>query len=357
MADVQVNGTRPWDIRVHNEHFYEEVLYKKALGFGESYMAGWWDCERLDICIYRLVKANFSSTFKFRPLLWLSILAHWLFNFQTKSRSQAVAKQHYDVGNDLFERMLDKNMVYSCGYWKSADNLDHAQLDKLALVCKKLNLSAGMRLLDIGCGWGSLAKYAAENYGVKVVGITISRAQAQLARERCKGLPIEICLQDYRELKGQFDRIVSIGMFEHVGYKNYRRFMQVVKRCLIPSGFFLLHTMGSNYSVVSPNEWLDKYIFPNGMLPSIKQLGAAWENIFVMEDWHNFGMYYEPTLMSWYHNFNQHWAELQPRYSEQFRRMWNFYLLGCAGFARAREFQVWQIVLSNGTDEEYQSVR
>jgi len=357
IADVKINGSRPWDIQVHDQRFYEVLFYKKTLGFGESYIAGWWDCIELDHCITRLIKANIETQIKDRPLLLLKILLQRLFNFQTKQRALAVAKRHYNIGNDLFQRMLDKNMVYSCGYWKTADNLDQAQIDKLDLICKKLGLTPGMKLLDIGCGWGSMAKYAAENYGVKVVGITISTEQARLATERCKGLPIEIRLQDYRDLTGQFDRIVSIGMFEHVGHKNYAEYMQIVKRCLAPAGLFLLHTIGSNQSVVTSNEWLNKYIFPNGMLPSIKQIGASLENVFIMEDWHNFGTYYDPTLMSWYRNFNQHWEDLKAKYSEEFRRMWNFYLLSCAGSARARDIQLWQIVLSNNRNEVYHAPR
>ncbi len=359
LADIHINGKRPWDIQVHDERFFDAVFNKKMLGLGESYTAGWWDCDELDNFITRLVRADLESKLKDRPKLQLAILAHRIFNFQTKLGSLKVAEQHYDIGNDLFQCMLDDNLMYSCGYWKTADNLQQAQIDKLNLVCKKLNLVPGMRLLDIGCGWGGLAKFAAENYGVEVVGITISKQQAELATQRCQGLPVEIRLQDYRELTGQFDRIASIGMFEHIGYKNYRHYMQIVKRCLASDGLFLLHTLGGNKSVVKgQNEWLTKYIFPNSMLPSIKQLGAAWEGLFIMEDWQNFGAYYHPTLISWYQRFNQHWEQLKAKYGEQFRRLWNFYLLSCAGGLRGRDCQVWQIVLShNGVDGVYQSVR
>lgn len=353
LADVQINGNRPWDIQLYDPRFYDYVMHKKVVGFGESYMAGWWDCERLDTCVERILKANLESAFKMRPALWLQALTHFIFNFQTQRRANIVAKKHYDFGNDLFSKMLDENMVYSCGYWKRADNLNQAQLDKLDLVCRKLNLSPGMRVLDIGCGWGSFAKYAAEKYDVEVVGITISKEQVKLAQENCAGLPVEIKLQDYREIQGVFNRIVSIGMFEHVGHKNYRLFMNITKKSLTSDGLFLLHTMGSNYSVVSNNPWLEKYIFPNGMLPSIKQLGASFEKIFIMEDWHNLGKDYYPTLISWYQNFNSHWDEIKENYSNEFRRMWNFYLLSCAGSALARRFQVWQIVLSNGHGDIY----
>lgn len=358
LANVTINGSQPWDIQVHDERFYEAVLQKKTLGFGESYTEGWWDCNELDICIFHLVRTNLESQIKDRMTLKLRILLNRLFNFQNKRGALKVAKHHYDLGNDLFQTMLDENMVYSCGYWKSAETLEQAQIDKLDLVCRKLDLKPGMRLLDIGCGWGSLAKYAAENYGVEVIGATISEQQALLAKERCKGLPIEIRLRDYRDLQGKFDRIASLGMFEHVGFKNYRQYMSVVKRCLAPNGLFLLHTLGNNISVSMPNEWLGKYIFPNGMIPSIKQLGQSTENLLIMEDWQNFGAYYYPTLMSWYKNFNQNWEHLKSKYSETFRRLWNFYLLSCAGTLKGRDCQVWQIVFSHkGIDGVYHSHR
>lgn len=357
LAGIEINGSKPWDIHVHDNRFYDAVLYKKSLGLGESYMAGWWDCLSLDESMARLIMANIESKVKDRFSLYLNILTKRLLNFQTKRGALIVAKKHYNIGNELFSRMLDKYMMYSCGYWKTATNLDQAQTDKLDLICKKLDLQPGMKLLDIGCGWGGMAQYAAEHYGVSVVGITISEEQARLAKQRCAGLPVDIRLQDYRELAGKFDRVVSIGMFEHVGHKNYRHYMQIVKQCMATDGLFLLHTLGSNYSVVHANEWLNKYIFPNGMLPSIKQLGSSLERTFIMEDWHNFGSYYYPTLMSWHHNFNQYWDELKSHYNEEFRRMWNFYLLSCAGSARARDIQLWQIVLSNGNDGVYNSIR
>jgi cyclopropane-fatty-acyl-phospholipid synthase len=250
--------------------------------------------------------------------------------------------------------MLDKRMVYTCGYWKDAKTLDEAQEAKLDLTCKKLNLKPGMKVLDIGCGWGSFAKYAAEKYKVKVVGITVSKEQAVLAKALCKGLPIEIRLQDYRDLNEKFDRIVSLGMFEHVGYKNYKTYMKVVHRCLKDDGLFLLHTIGGNKSVKSTDPWIDKYIFPNSMLPSIKQMGDAIEDYFVMEDWHNFSADYDKTLMAWYNNFENSWNKLKDDYDERFHRMWRYYLLACAGTFRARKSQLWQIVLSkDGIKEGY----
>lgn len=345
-AGIQINGTNPWDIQVHDERFYDRVLRYNSLGLGESYTEGWWDCECIDKFITNVLNAyaqvSQNKNVRFLPRYLLNVL----FNLQSKAKSKIVAEQHYDLGNDLYKAMLDKEMIYSCGYWAKAATLDQAQLDKLELTCQKLQLRPGMRLLDIGCGWGGMAKYAAIHYGVEVVGITISKEQKVLAEENCKGLPVEIRLQDYRDLHEKFDRIVSIGMFEHVGYKNYREYMEVVNRNLKGDGIFLLHTIGNNVSVSSGDYWMSKYIFPGGMLPSIAQIGKAIEKLFVMEDMHNFGADYDRTLLAWHQNFNNHWQQLKGSYDEKFKRMWNFYLLSCAGGFRARKTQLWQFVLS-----------
>jgi cyclopropane-fatty-acyl-phospholipid synthase len=237
-------------------------------------------------------------------------------------------------------------MVYSCAYWKNAGNLDDAQEAKLDLICRKLALQPGNRILDIGCGWGSFAKYAAERFGVEVVGITVSREQAGLAAELCRGLPVEIRLRDYRDVEGRFDHIVSVGMFEHVGYRNYRTYMETVHNCLKDDGLFLLQTIGNSHSEVVGDPWIDKYIFPNSIIPSIKQISAAIEGLFIIEDLHNFGAYYDTTLCSWLHNFERNWNKLKSRYDENFYRMWRYYLQLFMGAFRSRCLQVWQIVLS-----------
>jgi cyclopropane-fatty-acyl-phospholipid synthase len=276
----------------------------------------------------------------------ISYLKACVLNCQCRRRAFQVGEQHYDTGNDLFRLMLDDRMVYSCAYWQDAKNLNEAQEAKLDLICRKLRLAPGMRLLDIGCGWGSLLRFAARRYGVEAVGVTVSREQAELARQRCAGLPIEVRLQDYREISDTFDAIVSVGMFEHVGYKNYRTFMKVVRHCLSDEGLFLLHTIAANQTSRTCDPWFDKYIFPNGMLPSIRQVGSAIEGLLIMEDWHNFGISYDRTLMAWHDNFQRHWPILKEKYSERFRRMWCFYLLSLAGAFRARHTQVWQVVMS-----------
>jgi cyclopropane-fatty-acyl-phospholipid synthase len=358
LADVEINGSNRWDIRVYNENFYRRVLGAGSLGLGESYVAGWWDSAALDEFFCRIFRCRVAERVRNNFPLALSALLAKVFNMQTRVRAYSNGQAHYDIGNALYRRMLDRRMTYTCGYWETAQTLDEAQEAKLDLACRKLGLKAGMRVLDIGCGWGSWAKYAAENYGVEVVGITVSKAQAELGRELCVGLPVEIRLQDYREVNENFDAIVSLGMFEHVGYKNYRRYMEIAHRCLRSDGLFLLHTIGGNRSVTSIDPWTDKYIFPNSMIPSIKQIGAAIENLFVMEDWHNFSADYDQTLMAWHENFERHWNAIKPDYDETFHAMWRYYLLACAGAFRARENQLWQIVLSpRGVSGGYKSVR
>lgn len=269
-------------------------------------------------------------------------------NLQSRKRAWIVGKEHYDLGNDLFALMLDPFMQYSCGYWKETESLAIAQQQKLKLICEKLRLKKGMTLLDIGCGWGGLAAYAAEHYGVKVTGVTISAEQQRLAQLRCAGLDIEILLQDYRDLNQQFDRIVSVGMFEHVGPKNYDTYFQVVNNTLKPDGIFLLHTIGSNKTDVNVDPWINKYIFPNGCLPSVLQIAQASEPWFVMEDWHNFGCDYDKTLMAWHERFLSSWYLLEGDYSLRFKNMFSYYLNACAGAFRARNIQLWQVVFTHG---------
>jgi cyclopropane-fatty-acyl-phospholipid synthase len=345
LADIRIDGGRPWDIQVHHHDFYARVIAEGSLGLGESYMDGWWDCARLDELVHRFAGAHLDSSV-IRWADWLHIIKTRLFNRQVRSRAFRIGQHHYDVGNRLFGLMLDKRLIYSCGYWKDATTLDEAQEAKLDLVCRKLGLQPGMRVLDIGCGWGGAARFAAERYEVEVVGITVSQEQYRFATEYCQGLPVEIHLQDYRDMTGHFDRIFSIGMFEHVGYKNYARYMRVVRQCLKDDGLFLLHTIGGNRSVTNTDPWIDRYIFPNSMLPSARQISAAIEGLFVLEDWHNFGADYDKTLMQWFRNFHDNWKALKQHYDERFHRMWKYYLLTCAGAFRAREIQAWQIVLS-----------
>lgn len=329
----------------HSNHFYIRVIRSGSLGLGETYMDGMWDSSCLDKFIHRILKAKLQKKIH-SPVDLFYLLQARLMNLQSHNRAYEVGEHHYDMDNDLYRLMLDERMIYSCGFWKHASSLAKAQEAKLEMICRKLELEPGMRVLDIGCGWGGMAQFAAENYGVEVVGITISKAQVDIAKERCSGLPVDIRLQDYRDLNERFDRILSIGMFEHVGYKNYRTFMKKVRNLLNRDGLFLLHTIGNNISTTNCDPWFHKYIFPNGMLPSVKLLSESIEGLFIMEDWHNFGADYDKTLVAWFDNFDQHWPHLKEKYSNRFYRMWKYYLLSFAGAFRARHTQLWQIVLS-----------
>jgi cyclopropane-fatty-acyl-phospholipid synthase len=346
LGDVQINGSRPWDITVHNEDFYARVLRHGSIGLGESYMDGWWDCPEMDQFFFRIFGAGIERRSARNWHAIFLFLKSIIFNVQTKHRSTKVAKEHYDLGNELFQCTLDRRMVYTCGKWEHAATLNDAQEAKLDFVCRMLGLTPGMRILDIGCGWGSFAKFAAEKYGVQVVGITLSTQQLDLARTLCSGLPVELRLQDYRDVRDSFDRVVSLGMFEHVGSKNYGTYFQAARRAIRDAGKFFLATIGSNRSMRTTDPWIERYIFPNSHLPSIPQIGAALDGSFVVEEWQNWGPDYDRTLMAWFHNFEANWDRLKMKYNERFRRMWKFYLLASAGSFRSRRLQAWQILLS-----------
>ncbi len=345
-SDIEINGSNPWDLQVHDARLYDRVVREADLGFGEAYMDGWWDCEAIDQLIHRIFLIDAPRKLKGNWRLMWHALQSRLLNLQSRARAFEVGEHHYDLGNDLYEAMLDKRLNYTCAYWANADNLDDAQEAKLDLVCRKIGLEPGMTVLELGCGWGSFAKYAAEKYGAQVLGVTVSKEQVALGMQRCEGLPVELRLQDYRDVSGTYDRVISIGVMEHVGYRNYRTYMEVTDRTLNDGGIAFFHTIGHNWSTTTANAWSNKYIFPNGMLPSIAQLSRAIEGLFVVEDWHNIGPHYDPTLMAWHANFEAAWPELKKRYDERFYRMWRYYLLSSAGGFRARAQQVWQVVMT-----------
>lgn len=359
LAGIRINGSNPCDIQVHNEDFYRRAITEGELGLGESYMDGWWDADKIDEFIFKVLSAKLDEKLLRKISILAKLFMARIVNQQTKHRAFIVGEKHYDLGNDLFQSMLDTRMNYSCAYWKEADSLDKAQENKLDLICRKIDLKPGMRVLDIGCGFGAFGKYAAKVYHAEVVGLTVSKEQVELGRKLCSGLPVDIRLMDYRDLNDKFDRIVSVGMIEHVGYKNYRTFFSIANNCLNDDGIFLLQTIGNLKSEQAIDLWTQKYIFPNGMIPSIAQIGKATENLFVMEDWHNFGPDYDKTLMAWYENFVINWDQIKDLYSERFFRMWEYFLLSSAGSFRSRKRnQLWQIVLSkNGVPGGYQSVR
>jgi cyclopropane-fatty-acyl-phospholipid synthase len=358
-AGIGVNGSEPWDIQVHDERFFDRALAEGSIGVGESYMDGWWDVHALDEFFTRFRRADLASQVHDLKTALL-VLKTRAINLQTRARAKEVAHAHYDLGNELYQAMLDRRMQYTCAYWQNSATLDQAQENKLHLICRKLQLAPGMTMLELGGGFGGLAHFAAKEYGCHVVSYNISREQVAFGRDLCKGLPVRFEQRDYREAANEpsrFDRVVSIGLCEHIGYKNYRQFVQLAYGQLRDQGLFLLHTIGSNESYSYTDPWIHKYIFPNGLIPSMVQLTTAWEGLWVAEDWHNFGPDYDRTVMHWWRNFDHAWPDLRATYGERFYRMWKYYLMASAGSFRARKLQLWQIVLSKGDISWYTPVR
>ena len=365
------------DIQINDERVFGEVISNLSLGLGEAYMNGWWDAKdkTLDQIFYNIGTSKLSDKINNTWIGKFKLALYWIrekfYNSQTIEKSKLVAYQHYDLGNELYTHMLDPNMIYTCGYWKDSNDLTQSQYAKLDLICRKLKLQPGMNIIDIGCGWGGFCQYAAEKYKVNVTGITISQEQYTHAVNNNKFKDrVSYKLMDYRlllsdEYKHIYDGVVSIGMFEHVGHKNYSTFMTVVRHIMSPTGLCLLHTIGGNVSKLYGDPWILKYIFPNSLLPSLKQISEATEKLLVIEDVHNFGADYDKTLMCWYTNFITNFDQINHQRSlvgkspldDTFKRMWSYYLLSCAGMFRSRQLQLYQVVLSRGVDNGYISVR
>ncbi len=354
-ADIRINGHRAWDLKVNDNTLYQLIMADGTLAFGEAYMAGLWDCQDIAELINRLLRINADRVITdYGKMQFILNLGKEKFkkiaNLQSILRAKQDVSYHYDLGNKLYAAMLDKRMTYSCAYWDGCCNLDEAQEAKLDLLCRKLGLKPGMKVLDIGCGWGSFMLYAAEKYDVICDGLTLSKAQASLGKRKAEaaGLPVHFFIQDYREYqpKKPYERIISVGMLEHVGQKNYTDYFAVAHRLLSDNGMFLVHTIGSPFSAQKTDPWINKYIFPNGVIPSLEQIGAAIDGLYNIEDLHNIGPDYDKTLCSWHDNFRRHWPILKCQYDEQFYRMWTFYLLSCAGAFRSRQLNVWQFSLT-----------
>ncbi|OGZ60382.1 MAG: cyclopropane-fatty-acyl-phospholipid synthase [Candidatus Spechtbacteria bacterium RIFCSPHIGHO2_02_FULL_43_15b] len=363
-AGITINGDNPWDIKVHNEKLYRRVLSEGSLGLGEAYMDGWWDCERLDQFFCRIISEGMDRKMGFNFELIKQLAKAKLLNMQSRSRAKTVIDRHYDLSPELYMGFLGPYNQYTSLYFSECETLELAEEKKLRLICEKLNLQSQDRVLDIGCGWGGFAKFAAERFGCSVVGVSISEEQIRYAREFCKGLPVEIIYLDYRDLSGKFpgyfDKVLVCGMIEHVGHKNHGRLMREVSNCINDEewSLFLLDTIGANKSKVTVDPWINRYIFPGGIAPSIKQLGEAAEDLFIMEDLHSFGPSYDKTLMAWHDRFVSNWDNVKHMYGERFYRMFEYYLLSCAGGFRARIAQQWQIVFSKrGYPGGYEAVR
>jgi cyclopropane-fatty-acyl-phospholipid synthase len=346
IAGIIIDGNHLWDIQVRNENFYLRLLRDGELGLGESYVDGWWDCPRVDMLVERLFEAEAEHYLKAKKPFFLKNFLAKFINYQTRQRAFEVSRVHYDLGNLLFESTLGPTLSYTNGYWANAQTLEEAQIAKLEMTCKDLMLEPGMHILDLGCGWGSFARYAAEHYSVSVVGFTTSKQQFHYAQKYCQNLNVEIRYADYRDVTETYDRIVSLGTFKHIGVLNYRNHMQIVHDHLTREGIFLLHTVGTNLSKSIDNLWITKYMYPDSVMPSISQIGKSIEDLLVMENWHNAGSDFDKTFMAWHKNFNANWDAIKVYYDDRFFRMWNYYLLSCAGGFRARVVQMWQIVFS-----------
>ena len=362
-AGITVDGQQPWDPQVHDQRLYRRIARGGTIAAGESYVDGWWDCDRLDEMFYRALGTGMDRRLYSPTMTWRK-LRNSVINQQTRRKSRDVAQTHYNLRNELYQAMLGKSLAYTCAYWVQADSLDAAQFAKYDLVCRKLGLKPGETVLELGSGFGGLAKFMAQRYQCKVVAVDISENPVEYSRALCDGLPVQIHHCDYRDVATynpkylRFDKVVSVGVFEHVGYKNYRTLMEIVHSQLKKEGLFLLHTIGGNESKNFTEPWIDKYIFPHGMLPSLKQIGASIENLFVVEDLHNFGADYDKTLMAWHKNFVEHWDQLRSNYDPRFYRKCCYYLLSCAGGFRARTMQLWELVLSPvGVAGGYKTVR
>ncbi|MFD1944778.1 cyclopropane fatty acyl phospholipid synthase [Paradevosia shaoguanensis] len=357
-AGITVNGPNPWDPQINNPHVWNRIFAQGSLGLGEAYMDGWWDVEDMAEFFNLILRANIEKHLRITPnLIWQHVQARFL-NMQNLARSQRVAQMHYNE-TDAYKASLDKRMTGSCGYWpEGVTNVDEAQEAKLDMVCRKIGVKPGQTVFDIGCGWGAFMGFAAEKYGANCVGVTVSPDQAEYGRARYKDLPVEFQVKDYREFQGKTDHVVSMGMFEHVGHKNFRTYFEVARRVISDNGLFMLHTIGSPDSKETIDPWLEKYIFPGGVLPSLTQIGKAIENLFVVIDLHNIGPHYDKTLVAWYENFDRNWKKQRNPEEERFYRMWKYYLLCCAGAFRSRAIQVWQFVLStNGVPDGYVTQR
>lgn len=346
-AGITVGGEEQHDLQVHDDRFWNRVLRDRELGLGETYQEGWWSAGRVDEFVARILAADLRQEIRPSTSLFWNVARSHLFNRQTMERSEKNARHHYDIGNDLYRRMLDEEMIYSCAYWKSAEDLDAAQMAKLDLICRKLGLRPEMRVLDLGCGWGGFARYAAKRYGVHVTGISPAGAQIDEAIRRAGDLSVEFRQQDYREVRGSFDRIVSIGMLEHVGPRNFGLFFSQCADLLKSDGLMLHQTIGSNESKKYVDLWFDRYIFPGGVVPSLEQIAGATQKDWVVEDIQNLGPDYDRTLLAWYSNIESCWHELS-NYDERFRRTWRYYLLSSAAAFRTRNLQLFQIVLRRG---------
>lgn len=353
-AGIVIDGDRPWDIQVIRGRFFRRAA-RGNLGLGEAYVDNDWDVESLDALFRRVIIAGLGHSNIARLNNLLRRVRARIANLQSRRRATAVIESHYDLDHRMYEQFLGPWNQYTCCFFVDTDDLEQAEVRKLELICDKLEIESTDRVLDIGCGWGGFAKYAASTRGCHVTGVSLSQEQVAYAREYTSGLPVEIMLSDYRDLAQRidppFDKILICGMIEHVGYKNYRSIMRVVHRLLKDDGLFLLHTIGNSENTTLADPWIEKYIFRNSMIPSMMQIVQSLTGKFVVHDWENYGHYYSKTLSAWHENFERNWDRIRSlktphQFDERFRRMWKYYLLTSKAAFDVEDLQLWQIVMT-----------
>ncbi|MGK2926244.1 MAG: class I SAM-dependent methyltransferase [Lysobacterales bacterium] len=338
------------------------LLRNPRLAFAEGYVDGHWEplgatlADVLRICVRNLDHLEPAVV----PVQWWNRIRAQLDQLNTRRRAQANVHHHYDIDHALYRRFLDRDLHYSCAYFRDPDDtLEAAQQAKCAHIAAKLDLRPGARVLDIGCGWGSLAMYLAEHHGAHCVGITLSQEQLKVAQARARerGLQdrVEFLLQDYREGfagdTGGFDAIVSVGMFEHVGRPQYALFFRRVKELLAPDGVALLHTIGRYSARGGSDPWIRKYIFPGGYIPAASEILAAVESSgLIGGDLEFWRLHYALTLEHWNVRFQAARAEIAAHMGERFCRMWEFYLQACAACFRHGDLTVFQLQLARTLD-------
>lgn len=344
-------------IHIHDSGFFRRLMWRPGLALGEAYMDGAFSIEAGSL--HDFLEILLISTTRREPrgvLGEAAAKAASLVSRNDGTRASRNVQHHYDIDHRLYEMFLDEDLQYSCAYWRDGvTSLEQAQRDKKHHIARKLMLEPGMQVLDIGCGWGGLALTLARDYGVEVTGVTLSVDQFETATRRVQeaGLSdkITIKLQDYRNETGTFDRIVSVGMFEHVGRRNFDEFFEHLDRLLKPDGTALLHTIGRMAKPAPINAWMRKYIFPGAYLPSLSQLMPILERRGIwLADLEMLRIHYAKTLEVWDERFQARRAEIEERFDARFCRMWEFYLqLNVLAF-QYRSLVVFQLQLAKRID-------
>lgn len=343
-------GTPQTTVTFHNSKLLKKLALSPSLTFGEGYMDG--DIE-IEGSIMDILQGFYLSSKALHAHPHLRHLTGFLKNRQeriNKKEAIANAQHHYDIGNDFYKLWLDKTLAYTCAYFTHQDDsLEQAQRQKFELICRKIRLQEGHSLMDIGCGWGGFIFHAVEKYNVTATGVVAAKEQGEYIRREAKRRGIEdkvnVIIDDWRQATGTYDRVVSIGVMEHVGEAQYPEYFGMYKKLLKEDGIAFLHTIGRMESQTD-DPWIRKYIFPGGHLPTLASLSDhAAQQRFVITDVENLWQHYAKTLAFWKENFEEHVPEITEMFDERFIRMWRLYLLGSEAGFRWGGIHLWQIVL------------